>query len=551
MRRPNPSASLSVVVAWLTSSSVALVLAGCASDDAVARVVDGHVLAGRFIEPDAYGAFLLGALADERGDLRAALEEYQRAAALDPNEPEVWTRIGRERCRVDPGDEQSESALAEALRLDPRYEPALAVRSYCVTLRREGRTAADEIARAMDLDLKSRAPSGGNSGPSAEVERRRLEALTLLQGNRAAAWDALAAWGMAHGDAALAVRGLIGVVRSSPPRRPAVARLAIALAGSGHAVAARELAAALFDADFDVDSGGPGHAVTSSPLVARLALDEAVRNHDAGRVYERSARAHLGLEIAAGRAWATGDLVFANGLVRPTVKADPDNLEARLVHEGTAGRARAGLLARTEASTDAVVLAAPLAPEVALPFARDVLLADGVPAARRVVALGGGVRLLGGDALLTPLAVELAIAGVIVEGTLPPDARIELAVRRGVSPDERDVVDAALDDRHKLLGMAFLHPTDPATLEQTRRLTPAATEDPLIAVAIAKIALARAEPVSPEARTRLETSASTDPIAAAALVDVVHGGAPAALAHARARLAALAKTPAEIARAAE
>jgi len=180
-----------------------------------------------------------------------------------------------------------------------------------------------------------------------------------------------------------------------------------------------------------------------------------------------------------------------------------------------------------------------------------VLLTEGVQAARRVVGYGGGVRLSAGDALMTPVAVELAVAGVMTEDSLPPDARIELAARRGASPDERDVLDAALDARHRLLGLALLHPTDPAARDDADRLAGAAAEDPLIAAAIAKIALARGEQVSQEARTRLETSASTDPIAAATLVDIDHGGPSAALDRARARLAALARTPAEVARAAE
>jgi hypothetical protein len=555
MRRPPRSASRSALVARATCGAAAVLLAACAGNDAVVRVADGHVLQGRFIQPEAYGVFLLGALADEQGDMRTALGQYEKAASLDPDDAELWTRIGRTRCRIDPDDGESEAALAEALRLDPAYEPASAARAYCATLKREGRAAADEMARAQELDPQEsttrEAPSGGTPHPPADVERRRLEALTLLHGDRAAAWDALAAWGLAHGDTALAVRGLVGAVRRSTARRMAVGRAAIAFAGAGHAVAARELSAALLDTDLDPDSAGSARDVASMPLVVRLALDDAVRARDTARVHARSVRAHLGLEIAAGRAWTAGNVGLAHELVRSTVKADPGNLPSRLVHEGTAGRARAGLLPRAGARPGEVVAVAPLDPEVAIPFARDVLLTEGVQAARRVVGYGGGVRLSAGDALMTPVAVELAVAGVMTEDSLPPDARIELAARRGASPDERDVLDAALDARHRLLGLALLHPTDPAARDDADRLAGAAAEDPLIAAAIAKIALARGEQVSQEARTRLETSASTDPIAAATLVDIDHGGPSAALDRARARLAALARTPAEVARAAE
>jgi len=157
-----------------------------------------------------------------------------------------------------------------------------------------------------------------------------------------------------------------------------------------------------------------------------------------------------------------------------------------------------------------------------------------------------------GDARLTPLAVALTIAGIVAEDALPADARIELAARRLVAPDAGDVASSALDERHALLGLALLRPTDPATREQAARLAGAAAEDPLVAVSLAKIAIARAEPVPPELRAILDALAPADPIVAAVVVGLAqHGGAPATVAHARKSLAALAKTPGERALAAE
>jgi hypothetical protein len=384
--------------------------------------------------------------------------------------------------------------------------------------------------------------AGGSRTASSDADRAHIEALTLIHGDRAEAWQALASWGLARGDVPLAVRGMVEVARRAPERRRGLGATAVGLAGRGYTAEARQLAAVLLDAEGS--DGGAGIAVAAIPLVARLALDEALARHDLSRVDARSARAHLGLEVAAGRAWIAGETKLAHTLVASTVKADPSNLAARLVYEGAAGRAGAHLLA--SAGDDRARLPA----EVSLPFARDVLAMEGAPAARRVVAFGGAVRLPAGDALLTPLAVELAIAGVLADESLPADARIELAARRRTTPDANDV--AAADERHALLALALLRPSDAATSESARRLAGAAAEDPLVAVALVKIALARGDAVPVELRAQLEGLAPADPIAAATVLDIAqHAGPPAALVPARRRLAALAKTPGERALAAE
>ncbi len=526
---------------------------GCAGTGPVVRVMDGHVMVGRYIREQAYAFFLAGALAEGatgaegKPDLEVALGHYERAARLDPGEPEIWVRMGRVRCRLDPGDPGASANIARALRIDPAYEPGAAAQAFCARLRTNG-GAAVELAEDVDDDvgLMSLAePREPGAAPLLDEERRRVEALTLVHGDRVAAWLALAQWGTSHSDAALAARGMVGVARLAPRRWRAVAESTIALAGDGHLFAAREVAAALFDAKGDGRAGGEPGPVVSVPLVARMALDAALLARDGATVRARSARAHLGLELAAGRAWAMGDAALARDLIALTARADPTNLEARLVHEGAEGRAASHLLPSPGTGWS-------LAPEVALPFARHVLVTEGLGAARRVLASGTGVRVPSNDPILTPLAVELAVAGALAEDALPADARVELAARSGRLPTEADLADRTLDARHRFLGYALLHPADPAATALSRRLSTAAAEDPLVAVALARLHLARGEPLLGDARTRLESAAAADPLVAAALVDLARSDGPAAaLSHAKERLAALAKTPAERARVAE
>jgi hypothetical protein len=514
--------------AWAVPGAAAVLSTGCAGNDAVARVVDGHAIDGRFIGVAPYASFLRGALAEEHGDLRAALSAYEATASADAADPAVWTRVGRTRCQLDPHDARALAALDEALRLDPTYQPAQTARASCEA-QRDG-VATSPRPGARPGDLLSVGPATPPTATSA-VERSRLLAFTLLHGDEVAAWDALAEWGMAHGDVPLAVRALAKVAKLAPARQARIGEVVVALAGRGFAAEARELAAAL------VDLG----AMAPSPLVVRLALDEAIQRQDVGSVFARSAQAHVGLELPAGRAWCGGQGRFARDILATTVRADPRNVAARLVYEGAAGRAALHLSPATGTR---------LPPDIAIPFARDVLAAEGVTASRRALSLLGP-ELPRGDALLTPVLVELAIAGVVADEALPPDARIELAARRLVRPTAADVASAGLDARHRLLGLALLRPGAAPTLDLAQRLSSAAPEDPLVAVALARVALARNEAVPEDVRAHLEGFAPADPIAAATLLDVVQRGAPADLAHARRRLAALAATPAERARAAE
>ena len=83
---------------------LAISLAGCGRGPDVMRVVNGRLVGGAFVEPEAYASFLRGAIADARGDSAEALAAYTDAAQRDSDDPEIWTRIGDVRCRANPAD---------------------------------------------------------------------------------------------------------------------------------------------------------------------------------------------------------------------------------------------------------------------------------------------------------------------------------------------------------------------------------------------------------------------------------------------------------------
>ena len=84
-----------------------LLASSCGGGSLVERAYDGHVVEGRAIEPEAYAAFLSGALAEASGQGREALAWYERAARVDGRSPEIWARVGAVRCALEPKDTQN------------------------------------------------------------------------------------------------------------------------------------------------------------------------------------------------------------------------------------------------------------------------------------------------------------------------------------------------------------------------------------------------------------------------------------------------------------
>jgi hypothetical protein len=481
--------------------AVVLACAGiaCAPLTPVERAYGGRVVEGEAIEPQAYAAFLRGAMAEADGDLPGALAEYERAAHLDPDSAEIWTRIGDATCRANPRDARADVAFARAIALDSSSSTsarALAARSRCLLARGDVPGARSAARRATELDpavdganvlLATTAPPGEDA-----TTRAVLVGLTVTAREPLVAWDALARWARSRGDVVLWARALKESVRIAPARRDDVARAAEELAGAGRTSEARGVAAAAADAGETPLAGD--HA-----LAARLAVDEAIARGDAGDVRRRATRVRVSLDEAAGRALLAGQSALARKLAEALAEATPSAVGARLVLAAisrdapgaayqagsTAASTASGTSTATEASADAAFVA----------FGVALLRATSPERARAALAAIGHVAILAGDELVVRPAVDLVSRGALSAADLPADGIVELSAGRGgapagaltapTPPDAR-----ALDARHEYLAVALTHPDGPRARALGLRLDGSAVSDPVVAAAAALVRLA-------------------------------------------------------------
>jgi tetratricopeptide (TPR) repeat protein len=541
MRRVSPSS-------FALALALALPSAGCGLGGGVVRVYDGRVVHGSYVPPDAYAAYLRAVLDEESGNLARAALSLTLAAQLDDEDPEVWTRLGEVRCKANPSDPAADEAFARARRLDGTYAGALAAQSRCEASRGRIESAAKLAERATAEDPKN----AGLEALLVTAEARRPDnrardraiALTILHGDRAVAWDALVTWARAHRDTELLARGLVGLLRASPSRSADVERGARELLGDGHLGLARVVAAAVADAPRELLVRGP-----RDEAVARLAIDEALARGDEDAAKARATRGHVDLAEVAARALLLERRDVATSIGHTVAGADPGASGARMVLAAAAHDMRPakhpGEHLRKITDAPPALCALVLAVRIAAVAGNDV--------ARAWLAQVNTRPFVPGDPLAGPFAVELAARGVLPPSGLTLDLRIELAARRREAPPSRtkeDVVDA----RHELLFLALTDPSGREVQSLVPRLSAALEHDPLVAFAIARVALADGGPngaVLGRIREALRAG-STDALLLSAAVEVAKklGGAE-ELTPARTRLMAVARTPAERALATE
>ena len=92
-------------------------------------MVDGYIISGQPVAPQAYAAYFDGKLKELSGDLAGALESYRTATEFEDSDPEVWTSVGRMACLLDLSS--ADDDFTRALELDPKYAPAWIERSAC------------------------------------------------------------------------------------------------------------------------------------------------------------------------------------------------------------------------------------------------------------------------------------------------------------------------------------------------------------------------------------------------------------------------------------
>ena len=144
-----------------------------------------------------------GAIAEERGDLVVASREYRAAISFGPDDPELWSRLGTALCSSSP--KEADGAFGEALELDPEFEGALLRRAECAV--RRGQKADFSPAFRQNPRRVTTAARAVAEGDGPGVGDAAF-ALTVAYGEAPAAWEALAAYGRAHGDTRTEVRAL-------------------------------------------------------------------------------------------------------------------------------------------------------------------------------------------------------------------------------------------------------------------------------------------------------------------------------------------------------
>jgi len=327
---------------------------GCLPEARVSRVYDGKVHHERYIHPEAYAAFLRGVLAEEAGDGKGALSAFTQAADDDDDDPEIWTRIGEVRCKLDPKDDGADKAFARALKVDPTYANALAGKARCSLARNKPAEAAASAAQAAAQDPKNVGIESLYLRADAErgdpKTRERAIALTVANAAHPAAWDALITWGRARRDAELVTRGYEGLVRAAPMRSREAEAIAILLLGDDKLPLARRVAIAISDAPRDLGVVGP-----LNPTVARLAVDEALVRGDKAKAVARATHGHVSLAELAARALVLEQKDIASAIAASVVDADPGSSGARMVKAALAPAG--GKALSTEMATQAAVIA--------------------------------------------------------------------------------------------------------------------------------------------------------------------------------------------------
>lgn len=519
----------------------AMALPACAGAPAVHRAYDGHVVEGRYVEPQAYAAFFKGAVAESSGDTKSALEAYEYALRLDPSSTEIWARVGAVRCAADRHDPRAQEAFDRALAIDGSYAAAWSERAKCdhskgaeEGWRAFGQRAAELTApNEASMSMRRAVASAAADGRS----REELTALTMTASDPALAWDALADWAHTRGDLALWTTALASVVPIETSRRCAVARAAEELAGLGYRADALAIAGAAVDASSEPLS------CSDCALTRRLAVDDAIQHKDPGAISRRSARVLLASEEVAARALLAGEVDVARRIASVAALADPGALGARLVlaaADPAAGLGTGSGAGPREPPSAAAWVSYGLALQRGL--SQDV--------ARAVLGAIAHEPIVAGDDRVARAAVELAAAGVIRADGLPGEALVELQALRGSLtvavglplPDPR-----SLDVRHEYLELALTEPQSRRTRALRARLSAVVANDRVVAAASALQGLATGMPIDRAMPAALLDRDPADPLLVATALRLAESvGDAEVVRRARAAIALLARSPEDV-----
>jgi tetratricopeptide (TPR) repeat protein len=160
------------------AATLGAVLLGC-GPGTVTRIVDGQMLEGRPIPPEAYASYLKAELWVAAGNRKAALAELENALDADPRSPQILTRIGELTCLPPANPSAGHRAFSwfeRALERDAEYAPAFLGRARCLeALGRKGEALRD-------------AEQGAYLDPLLLESTRTVARLLFAVGRHADAW---------------------------------------------------------------------------------------------------------------------------------------------------------------------------------------------------------------------------------------------------------------------------------------------------------------------------------------------------------------------------
>ncbi len=247
-------------------------------------MADGVRYEGRFVNPEAYAAYLLGVEREARGEYRNALSSYLEAHAEDPDSPEIWARIGAVQCAASTparGPKAAQAAFERGLRNDPDYFGNYLERARCAE-----RAHAFKVALSDATAAVARRPEDESAnlmvarllqalGRSTEA-RAWLEGLQTYRTPSAAAARALEATRRSASPAASAAPNSSATSSSTSASTSSSARsAAFAELQSGRAERARKQAQLELDAD----------PTNSDAWIAALVACDALRDAQCFRTH--------------------------------------------------------------------------------------------------------------------------------------------------------------------------------------------------------------------------------------------------------------------------
>ena len=199
---------MKLAVRALTAFFVAGSAVACAvGTEGVTRMADGVRYEGRFVNPEAYAAYLLGVEREAHGDYGGALSAYQEARAEDPDSPEIWARIGAVRCFSKPaasGVAAARSAFERGIQQDPEYFGNYLERARCAERAQDFASALADASHAV------------TRRPSDESSNLLVARLLAKLGHHAEARTWLEGFQTFHGTST-ALSQALSVARHAPP----------------------------------------------------------------------------------------------------------------------------------------------------------------------------------------------------------------------------------------------------------------------------------------------------------------------------------------------